>query len=67
MLPATLLRLARLAERGVRSVLLPFFYDCDTPDDLRLLAAHLTFAEQQSSATVAAAHTRLALSDLSLI
>lgn len=40
-LPATLLRLRSLREGGVRVALLPFFYDVDTPQDLRLLAAHL--------------------------
>lgn len=40
-LPATLLRLRALRDRGLRVALLPFFYDVDTPQDLRLLAAHL--------------------------
>ena len=40
-LPATLLRLQSLRDRGVRVALLPFFYDVDTPQDLRLLLAHL--------------------------
>jgi rSAM/selenodomain-associated transferase 1 len=66
-LPTTLLRLARLGEGGMRSALLPFFYDCDTPDDLRLLAAHLEHAASQPAAPVAAVFTRMALSELSLI
>lgn len=40
-LPATLLRLRSLRDGGVRVALLPFFYDVDTPQDVRLLAAHL--------------------------
>lgn len=40
-LPATLLRLQSLRAGGAGVGLLPFFYDVDTPQDLRLLAAHL--------------------------
>lgn len=67
-LPTTLRRLARLAEGGVRSALLPFFYDCDTPDDLRLLTAHLLHAAQAGAVeiTALAPHTTRALSELSL-
>lgn len=43
-LPATLERLRRLADSGLQVALLPFFYDVDTPQDLRLLAAHLRLA-----------------------
>jgi rSAM/selenodomain-associated transferase 1 len=37
----TMARLQQLQQRGLRPALLPFFYDCDTADDLRLLHAHL--------------------------
>jgi glycosyltransferase A (GT-A) superfamily protein (DUF2064 family) len=40
-LATTLERLASLRRAGLRIALLPLFYDCDTPADLRLLAAHL--------------------------
>lgn len=43
-LSATLLRLRALQESGARVALLPFFYDVDTPQDLRLLASHLQLA-----------------------
>lgn len=47
-LPETLARLRRLADSGARVALLPFFYDVDTPQDLRLLAAHLRLAAARS-------------------
>jgi rSAM/selenodomain-associated transferase 1 len=49
-LPTTLLRLAELQRRGVPVALLPFFYDIDTPQDLRLLAAHLQLAAADPAA-----------------
>jgi hypothetical protein len=68
-LPMTL---ERLAESGVRAALLPFFYDCDTPEDLRLLCAHLRYAAQPSApsallADPAAASTYEALRELGLL
>ena len=44
-LPATLQRLHELAAAGTQVALLPFFYDVDTPSDLRLLASHLRLAD----------------------
>jgi glycosyltransferase A (GT-A) superfamily protein (DUF2064 family) len=43
-LPETLRRLRQLADHGTRVALLPFFYDVDTPYDLRLLVGHLRLA-----------------------
>lgn len=40
-LSRTLERLRALQRQGLRPYLLPFFYDCDTPADLRLLRDHL--------------------------
>lgn len=40
-LSRTLDRLRALQRQGLRPYLLPFFYDCDTPADLRLLRDHL--------------------------
>lgn len=70
-LPTTLQRLVQLGERGVRSMLLPFFYDCDTPDDLQLLAAHLAHGARTATGNdgeiaAIAPHTTRALSELSL-
>jgi len=66
-LPATLERLIRLGEAGVRSSLLPFFYDCDTPEDLHLLCACLRHARQQGTEDLSAPHTARALAELALI
>ncbi len=70
-LPETLLRLEALGHAGVRSALLPFFYDCDTPEDLRLLCAHLRHAQAQAQSIddndCAAPQTLQALRDLSLL
>jgi rSAM/selenodomain-associated transferase 1 len=66
-LPVTLERLARLGEGGIGSAILPIFYDCDTPEDLRLLVATLKHARSQKAAGVVAPHTEQALSELSLI
>lgn len=53
-LPRTLERLRGLAGQGLRAHLLPFFYDCDTPGDLRLLREHLALSSLRSAATAAA-------------
>ncbi|MCS6915540.1 MAG: TIGR04282 family arsenosugar biosynthesis glycosyltransferase [Myxococcales bacterium] len=50
-LPAMLGRLAQLAEAGLRSYLLPFWYDVDTPDDLRLLCGELRLRPEAAPAT----------------
>lgn len=72
-LSRTLDRLARLATQGLRSHLLPFFYDCDTPHDVRLLRQHLRWATarpghspQDSSQDVDSPATQAALKQLGL-
>lgn len=63
-LPATLRRLRRLADAGIRVALLPFFYDVDTPYDLQLLACHLRLADRPDGADrdcVAGLHTLTAV------
>jgi hypothetical protein len=45
-LPRTLDLLRRQAREGRQSHLLPFFYDCDTPGDLRLLRDHLALSQR---------------------
>ncbi len=46
----TLVRLRRLADQQIEVALLPFFYDVDTPYELRLLARHLRLADRPDGA-----------------
>ena len=48
-LPRTLERLRALKKQGLRPYLLPFFYDCDTPADLRLLRDHLELSGSEEA------------------
>lgn len=48
-LPRTLSILRMLAKQGLRCHLLPFFNDCDTPSDLRLLRDQLALAAQRDA------------------
>lgn len=48
-LPRTLSILHTLAKQGLRCHLLPFFNDCDTPSDLRLLRDQLALAAQRDT------------------
>ena len=58
-LPQTLRRLRLLAAEGVQSHLLPFFYDCDTPADLRLLREHLALSMAAPPAAHAGGSSRV--------
>lgn len=51
-LPRTLERLRAAKRSGLRPVLLPFFYDCDTPADLRLLRDHLDLSRPAAVAAL---------------
>lgn len=51
-LPRTLERLRALKAIGRRPCLLPFFYDCDTPADLRLLRDHLELSRSDGTAGI---------------
>lgn len=73
-LPTTLERLPQLFARGLRPALLPLFFDCDTPPDLRLLCAYLDMAAAAPAGTepralemAEAPHTRQALRELGLL
>lgn len=73
-LPTTLERLPQLFLRGLRPALLPLFFDCDTPSDLRLLCAYLDMAAAAPAGTelgalelAEAPHTRQALRELGLL
>lgn len=73
-LPMTLERLPALCAGGLRPALLPLFFDCDTPADLRLLCAYLRLAAHvppgtaaESLELAAAPHTRAALGELGLL
>jgi rSAM/selenodomain-associated transferase 1 len=72
-LARTLERLRALKASGRRPYLLPFFYDCDTPADLRLLRDHLDLGRPEQAGAVededaiAAPATALVLRDLGLL
>lgn len=64
-LATTLERIPKHFGRSLRCALLPFFYDCDTLEDLRLLCAHLRLSD--GAAQVTAPHTRQVLGELGLL
>jgi rSAM/selenodomain-associated transferase 1 len=51
--------LARIADRHLNAVLLPFWYDVDTLQDLRFLAQHLKYLERKSGKPAAAETARV--------
>lgn len=68
-LPRTLERLRALKAAGRRPCLLPFFYDCDTPADLRLLRDHLELARpaEPDDDAIDAPATAAVLAELGLL
>jgi len=51
--------LARIADRHLNAVLLPFWYDVDTVQDLRFLAQHLRYLERKGDKPAAAETARV--------
>jgi len=64
-LPQTLQRLSQCRQSGLRVALLPFFYDVDTPSDLRLLACHLELSARAGDPLAAVSSAEDSWADLS--